>query len=190
MNLNCLKEKNHHHIKCILGLNFVNWSKCFSASKVFNIFNFLNWEFYREEAITVWVTHISIELYFLYNSCQYFFLLIFLLNNCLHFFCISISNWNPFILQFVSEFLQFLSKFFVHPNVVPAKTLLKQHLFFIQMWRLRRSLELGSNWKHSFDISWERILERSLWTHIYLWKALAVAHIHVFAFFATRLRCD
>ena len=97
-----------------------------------------------------------------------------LLNNCWHFFCISISNWNPFILQFVSEFLQFLSEFFVHPNVVPAKTLLKPNLFFIQMWRLGRSLELGSNWKHGFDISWEGILKhlkRSLWTRIYLWKA-------------------
>ena len=131
MNLNCLKEKKPPPYKIILGLNFVNWSKCFSVLKVFHIFNFLNWEFYREEAITVWVTHISIELYFLYNSCQYFFLLIFLLNNCLHFFCISISNWNPFILQFVSEFLQFPSEFFVHPNVFEVNVV--QNLFFIQM---------------------------------------------------------
>ena len=50
--------------------SFVIWPKYFSPLKVFHIFNFLNWEFYRQEAITVWVTHISVQLYFLYNLCQ------------------------------------------------------------------------------------------------------------------------
>ena len=40
----------------------------FRPSKVFHNSNFVNWEFYWEEAITVWVTHISIQLDFLYNS--------------------------------------------------------------------------------------------------------------------------
>ena len=50
--------------------SFVIWPKYFSPLKVFHIFNFLNWEFYRQEAITVWATHISVQLYFLYNLCQ------------------------------------------------------------------------------------------------------------------------
>ena len=62
----------------------------FRPLKVFHNSNFVNWEFYWEEAITVWVTHISIQLDFLYNShiflsSSYFFFTNSFANKCLHF---------------------------------------------------------------------------------------------------------
>ena len=115
----------------------------------------------------------------------------------MHFSCTSKSNWNPFLLQFVSEFWQFSSEFFVHPNVIEVSVVGKKKHHKSKIYSASRynlgqdweekpfSLELGSNWqfwKHRFDFSWERILKHLFWRHHCerMRKALAVTNTHLF----------